>query len=124
MAYHYDMSIPNKRESWTEHAIHDLLGGITKAVVATGVSSTTIWRAVRAGKINDSELLFTVATLTGVSPWLLAGRDQPQRDDGAKRRASRRRAPVVPIDWKHNSRGQSQPTARLRLVGAQAANAR
>jgi hypothetical protein len=111
------MDIPNNRESWAEYAIRDVLDGITKSVVATGASSTTLWRAIKAGKVGDTELLFTLATLTGISPWLLAGKVPPTSTTGDRvarkpRRKSSRRS-VAPIDWQHNSRGQA-PTARTR----------
>lgn len=53
------------------------LGGFTETIRQTGFSPSTLQRWRAAKKIGDTDACFTFAELTGISPWLLAGRPAP-----------------------------------------------
>lgn len=83
------------RKNWVEVAVHQL-GGPSETVrrvweKGVRVSGSHVSYCRRRGKIVDADLALVISELTGISPWLLNGREEPKGDQpkGGEREASR-----------------------------------
>ncbi|MCW5891620.1 MAG: hypothetical protein KIT14_13865 [bacterium] len=79
--------------NWVARAI-DQLNGPSEAMRAVWgrgvrVSAATLGRAKRSGKVGDADLACALSELTGISVFLLAGRDEPTEAQAKRRKPSR-----------------------------------
>lgn len=91
------------------------LGGMTRAIVKTGISEATWQRWRREGRIADPDAIFFVADLTGISARALASYTPPTRGPGEPQIVtSDTYTPATTRTQAAETPGLAAPTARLR----------